>query len=954
MVTLTPDQGLIRQLLSAPHTRVVLYYVALVLTVLIVVRVFPEARHHLTPEALISEFNGLPGTPSASGPAGRGGFLSQPNVGLRTLLTMLITLLMVFPVAWVYMITKQQVRYDRALVQSLVLLPIAVTGVIIIVQSSLELAFGLAGIVAAVRFRQTLQDTTDAVYIILVIGIALAAGVQALIVAFVLSATFNIVVLTMWRLDVGDIYAPEKTGKKKKKKKEVAPATTGEFPSAPDRRRGSMMIDSASLRQIVETSPESELQPVTNPELSVLEFNSRVLALAEDRGLPLLARVRFLSIFSTNLDEFFMVKVGGLKQAVAEGITKRAIDGQTPGELLQASAVKLRALVRRQHRCFKALTTEGEEREILRLRTWENLQEEERGYLKTYFDERVFPVLTPKAITTAPGHPFPYMEDLLLSLAIVVRDPRTARDHFVHLKIVDALPRFVQLPESTDFLPIEEVIRANIASLYPGREVLEVHPFRITRSAQIEFDEKGAANFLEALEDEVHRRAGGAVVRIEVEHSMPYAIRDLLLSELRREDSGQGIPLEASDLYEVDGLVDLGGLCEIAALPLPELDYPPFTPTPAVDESRSIFDIMDEHDVLLHHPYDAFDSSVGKFFAEAAQDPDVRAIKLTLYRPGGPSPITESLLQAAAAGKDVSVFVEVKARFDEELNIYWAKQLERAGIHVVTGLVKLKTHAKLALIVRQQGERFRSYAHIGTGNYNAKTATQYTDLGLLTADERICTEVNQLFNELTGSARAPHGDFQKILVSPTNLLARFLEMIEREVAHVRAGRGGRIRAKMNGLADTEVIEALYRASQAGVEIDLVVRSICSLRPKVPGLSDNIRVVSAVGRFLEHGRIYHFENGGNPEYYIGSADWRSRNLRRRVEVATVVTDPALCRRLDHILNTEIHDPAAWHLKTDGTYVAGADSMADVRSAQDQFMHEAVVAQVQEELPSSGRG
>lgn len=953
MAMVTPDQGPIRQLLSAPHTRVVLYYLAMVLTVVLVVKLVPEAGQHLTPEALISEFDGqIPGTSSGSGYGGGGGFLSQPNVGLRTLLTMLVTLLLVFPVAWVYMITKQEVRYDRSLVHSLVLLPIAVTGVIIIVQSSLELAFGLAGIVAAVRFRQTLQDTTDAVYIILVIGIALAAGVQALIVAFVLSATFNMVVLTMWRLDVGDIYAHLPKEKKKKKKKEEAlpPATTGQFPSAPDRRRGSMMIDSASLRQIVETSPEPSLQPVTNPELSVLEFNSRVLALAEDPGLPLLARIRFLSIFSTNLDEYFMVKVGALKQAVAEGITKQSIDGQTPSELLQASGVKLRALVRRQYRCFGALVADGEESDVLRLRTWENLSEDERAYLKTYYDERVFPVLTPKAITTAPGHPFPYMEDLLLSLAIVVRDPRTSRDHFVHLKIVDALPRFVQLPESNDFLPIEEVIRANIASLYPGREVLEVHPFRITRSAQIQFDEKGAANFLEALEDEVHRRAGGAVVRIEVEHSMPYAIRDLLLSELRREDSGQGIPLQASDLYEVDGLVDLGSLYEIADLPIPELDYPPFTPAPVVDDRRSIFDVIEENDVLVHHPYDAFGSSVGKFFADAAQDPDVRAIKLTLYRPGGPSPITESLLQAAAAGKDVSVFVEVKARFDEELNIYWAKQLERAGIHVVTGLVKLKTHAKLALIVRQQGDRFRSYAHIGTGNYNTKTATQYTDLGLLTADERICIEVTQLFNELTGSARAPHGEFQKLLVAPTNLLARLLEMIEREIEHVRAGRGGRIRAKMNGLADTEVIEALYKASQAGVEIDLVVRSICALRPKVPGLSDNIRVVSAVGRFLEHGRIYHFENGGDPEYYIGSADWRPRNLRRRVEVVTVVTDPAICRRLDHILNTEIHDPAAWHLKADGSYVAGASSMADVRSAQDLFMHEAVAAQVRDELPS----
>lgn len=940
--------GVIRRLLGSPVARVLLYYLVLVLVVMVVLRVVPDARRYLTPVppsgiGAMNELSQL--MPEAQLPQTETGFLSQPNIALRSVLSILAALVLVIPVAWVYMITKREVRYDQSLVHTLIMLPVAVTGVILIVQDSIALAFSLAGIVAAVRFRHTLQDTKDAVYIILSIGIALAAGVQALIVALVLSATFNLLVLVLWWFNVGDIYAPER---------KLSAATTGEFLSVPDRKRGSAMIDARALAPAKGGVGEPGLQPAINPELSLLEFNSRVLALAEDDSLPLLARVRFLSIFSSNLDEFFMVKVGGLKQVVAEGITRRSIDGRAPHELLQATAVKLRALVRRQYRCFAALLGDGQHPDAPRLRRWEDVAAVEQAYLRTYFDERVFPMLTPKAITLSPGHPFPYIEDLLLSLAIVVRDPRTSRDHFVQLKVVDALPRFVHLPDTHDFVPIEQIIQANIAALYPGREVLEVHPFRLTRSAQVQFDEKNVTNLLEALEDEVRRRAGGAVVRIEVERSMPFAIRDMLLGELRREESGHGVPLEASDLYEVDGPVDLGGLSEVAAVPMPDLDYPPFTPAPAVVPDRSIFDEIDQRDILVHHPYDDFETSVGRFFEEAAQDPDVRAIKLTLYRPGGKSGITDALIKAAAAGKDVSVFVEVKARFDEELNIYWAKQLERAGIHVVTGLVKLKTHAKVALVVRRLGDRFRSYAHIGTGNYNATTARQYTDLGLLTADEAISTEVGNLFNELTGSSRPPHGDFRHLLVAPTNMLDRFLAMIRREAEHARAGRGGHIRAKMNGVADTEVIEALYQASQAGVRIDLAVRAICALRPGVPGLSENIRVVSTVGRYLEHARIFYFANGREPEYYIGSADWRPRNLRRRVEAIVPVRAADLRERLDRILETEFADPAAWQLQPDGTYLAGTSAIGEVRTAQDRFMNLATDAQVQDELRPSVPG
>ncbi|NIM52263.1 MAG: polyphosphate kinase 1 [Gemmatimonadales bacterium] len=925
-------------LLQSPLTRVILYYILLVLGVLGLIQLFPA----LESAFLLGRIGALAGlsefaeqVPEAALADPSSGFLERPGLALRTVVAALGALALAMPVAWVYIVTKRDVRYDQSVVHTVIMLPIAVAGIVIIVQDSLPLAFSLAGIVAAVRFRNTLQDTKDAVYIFLAIGIGLAAGVQALLVAVVMSVAFNIVVVALWRLNVGELYAAEPTIKKKKKKAaEPLPAVA----AVPDRKRGSMMIDSAELLAVPTAKVKGTAEPVLNPELSVLEFDSRVLALAEEPDIPVLARVRFLSIFSSNLDEFFMVKVGGLKQAMAEGVTKRSIDGQTPRELLQTIAVKLRALVRRQYRCFQQLCDNALGPHGIRIRRWAELDREEQEYLREFFDERVFPMLTPKAITQAPGHPFPYIEDLLLSLAVVIRDPRTARDHFVHLKIVDALPRFVQLPDSHDFLPLEEVIGANIGALYPGRQVLEVHPFRITRSGEIQFDEK-AANFLEALEDGARRRPSGAVIRIEVERSMPYAIRDLLLSELRREESGHGIPLEASDIYETEGMVDLGALGEIADLPLPEFDYPPFTAANPIDPEQSVFAVLDEGDVLVHHPYDSFETTVQRFLVEAAADPDVVAIKLTLYRPGGPSAITDALLHAAAAGKEVSVFVEVKARFDEELNIYWAKQLERGGIHVVTGLVKHKTHAKLALVVRRRGDTLYRYAHIGTGNYNAQTACQYTDFGLLTSEEAICNDLSTLFNELTGSSRPPAAEFTRFLVAPTNMLQRFIELIEREKKYAEAGHEAHIRVKINGLADTELIEALYHASQAGVRIDLSVRAICALRPGVPGLSDNIRVTSILGRFLEHGRIFYFANAGDPEYYIGSADWRPRNLRRRVEVVTPVLDPVACSKLDRILEAELNDPAAWELEADGTYVQGEG--AGTSGTQEQLLEQLAV-------------
>jgi polyphosphate kinase len=564
-----------------------------------------------------------------------------------------------------------------------------------------------------------------------------------------------------------------------------------------------------------------------------------------------------------------------------------------------------------------------------------DLDDSEREYVRAFFDERILPLLTPKAITLAGGHPFPFIEDLLLSLAVVVRDPRTSRDHFVHLEVSDALPRFIQLPDSDDFVPVEEAIAGNVGDLYSGRQVLEVHPFRITRSVDVKFDEKQAANFLEALEDELRRGPEGGIVRIEVLRSMPFPIRDLLLRELRAMEENKGMALLASDIYEVDDLVDLGSLKEIAELNRPELQYMPINPRHPVGTEESMFDILDQRDLLVHHPYESFDSTTERLIVEAAHDPDVVSIKMTLYRPGGPSACTDSLMQAAAAGKDVSVFIEVKARFDEELNIFWAKQLERGGIHVVTGLVKHKTHAKLLLIVRRKGDTVRRYAHIGTGNYNARTARQYTDLGLLTTDDDVCADVTHLFNELTGSSRPPAGEFRTSMVAPTNMLSRFIELIDREADHARAGRAAHIRVKMNGLSDGEIIEALYRASQAGVRIEAIVRGICAVRPGLPGVSENIRVVAAVGQFLEHARIFHFANGGSPEFYVGSADWRPRNLRRRVEFVTLVKDAQACQRLHEILDTELNDPYAWQLRTDGSYVQQVPTEG-ARSAQQLFM------------------
>lgn len=673
----------------------------------------------------------------------------------------------------------------------------------------------------------------------------------------------------------------------------------------------------STRRDKVARDPERFL----NAHLSTVEFNARVLALSDDDRTPFAARLRFLSIFSTNLDQVFMIEVAALQHQIAAGVVDHSPDGLTPAENLESIAMRVRQLVARQYRAFAELARAPEARGAIALREWADLEPGERAELERRFADEIAPLLTPKALTRAPGHPFPHIADRRLSLAVMLRDQAHGPPHFAVLELPATLPRFLPIGER-GVVALETVVRAQLATLFPGREVVSAHAFRLTRAGDILLDELGTASFVQAVGEEVRRRPWGPVVRIEVDRAMPAPLREVLHRELRFEESGRHSALGPSDVYEADGPVDLGALSELATRAGPALDYPPFTPADPFVDARSVCDALERGDVLVHHPYDSFAASFERFIAEAADDPDCVAIKLTLYRPGGPSRLGEALRRAATQGKDVSVFVELKARFDEEANIGWAHNLETAGIHVITGLATLKTHAKIALIVRRVGGRTRRYAHVGSGNYNPDTAKVYTDLGLFTADALITEDVHALFNELTGSARPPQAEFRRLLVAPTNMLDRFLELIDRETEHARAGRGGRIRAKLNGLADATVIDALYRAAQAGVDVDLAVRGVCMLRPRLTGLSERIRVVSVLGRFLEHARIYQFGNGGAPEYYIGSADWRPRNLRRRVEVITPVDDPRARARLDEILDRQLADPEAWTLQADGSYVREA--------------------------------
>jgi polyphosphate kinase len=647
-----------------------------------------------------------------------------------------------------------------------------------------------------------------------------------------------------------------------------------------------------------------------NRELSWLDFNARVLRHAEDGRTPLLERAKFLAIFSENLDEFFQVRVAGLKDQAAAGVTATSADRTSPADQLRAIRAKVEDLLVRQSRAFRddvvpALAANG-----IILSNWEQLDDDDRAALVEEFEQRIFPVLTPLAVD--PGHPFPYISNLSLNLAVSVRDPVADERRFARVKVPPLLSRFVVMPDGERFVPLEQVIAAHLDALFPGMVVESHSPFRVTRNADLSLEEDEADDLLAAVELELRRRRFGRAVRLEIDETMDDDVREFLVGEL---------DLAPDDVYVIDGPLDLGGLWAVHALDRPALKDEPWAPVTqprlapaAPDEGVDVFAAIRDRDILVHHPYDSFATSVEAFIEQAAADPDVLAIKQTLYRTSGDSPIVEALIRAAERGKQVAVLVELTARFDEQANIAWARALERAGVHVVYGLVGLKTHTKTALVVREEGGGVVRYCHIGTGNYNPRTARLYEDLGLLTANADLGADLTDLFNYLTGYSR--QDAYRKLLVAPIGLREALVELIRREAA---AGADGRIVMKMNALADHRMIDELYEASQAGVSIDLIVRGICCLRPGVPGLSDNVTVRSIVGRYLEHSRIFAFGRRERRRYFIGSADLMTRNLDLRVEAVVPVEAEELQARLQEVLDVNLaDDELAWSLGADDAW------------------------------------
>lgn len=694
------------------------------------------------------------------------------------------------------------------------------------------------------------------------------------------------------------------------------------------------------MRRRKQTTVEVDLQDPQyyfSREASWIEFNNRVLHEAFDPRTPLLERLKFLAIFSSNLDEYFMVRVAALKEQVEAQVSKLSADGRTPQEQLTLINERLRPLVTQQHRHFQEALRPQLSAQGIYLLDYIDLTQEQRSYLQAYFEAQVFPVLTPLAID--PGHPFPYISNLSLNLAVVVKDSVTGEELFARVKVPQVLPRFIELPIETQDLPttvaksratvwagvpLEQVIAHNLEALFPGMNIQEYHPFRITRNTDLDVEEDEADDLMLAIEQELRkRRFGGSVVRLEINSSMPDNIRAMLIEEME---------LSATDVYEIDGLLCLRDLFAFMGLPLPELKDEPWSPvthprlkrvveTPLIEAATSeenFFAAIRKQDILVHHPYHSFSRSVQRFIEEAALDPEVLTIKMTLYRTSGDSPIVQALINAAENGKQVAALVELKARFDEENNINWAKKLESVGVHVVYGLVGLKTHTKLVLVVRREAGGIKRYVHIGTGNYNPKTARLYTDLGMFSCREELGADLTDLFNHLTGYSRQQ--SYRKLLVAPMNLRDRMLNFIDREIEHQRNGGQGRIVAKMNAIVDPQLIVALYEASQAGVQIDLIIRGICCLRPGLKEVSENIRVVSIVGRFLEHARVFYFNNNGDAEVYIGSADWMPRNLDRRVEAVVHVEDLNLAQDLQEMLGIALADNRqAWDLQPDGKYI-----------------------------------
>ncbi|WBB82379.1 RNA degradosome polyphosphate kinase [Micromonospora sp. WMMD882] len=652
-----------------------------------------------------------------------------------------------------------------------------------------------------------------------------------------------------------------------------------------------------------------------NRELSWLDFNARVLTLAEDPRTPLLERAKFLAIFASNLDEFYMVRVAGLQRRLSAGLPVRGGDRMPLRTQLELIAEKSADLVARHAACFVDDVRPKLAAEDIHLLGWSDLGDPERERLRTYFRDQIFPVLTPLAVD--PAHPFPYISGRSLNLAVTVRDPHGGTELFARVKVPNNVPRFVRVCRDLPgvrFLPVEELISVHLGQLFSGMQVVECHLFRVTRNAELEVDEDRDEDLLQALERELARRRFGPPVRLEVAASISDHMLELLVREL---------DMDAHDVLRVPGLLDLSALWQVyGAADRPDLKDPPFVPAthPRLTEGevpRSVFATLRDGDILVHHPYHSFATSVQRFVEQAAADPHVLAIKQTLYRTSGDSPIVDALVDAAEAGKQVVVLVELKARFDEVANIGWARTLERAGCHVVYGLVGLKTHCKTSLVVRQEGNQIRRYCHIGTGNYHPKTARLYEDFGMLTADPEIGADLTDLFNVLTGYSRQTA--YRRLLVAPQGIRRGLVERIDREIAHTRLGTPGLVQIKVNSLVDEEITDALYRASRAGVHVDLLIRGMCTLRPGVPGLSENIRVRSILGRFLEHSRVFRFGNDGATEFWMGSADLMHRNLDRRVEALVQVSDPVARAELDHVLTAAMSPEVdAFELAPDGTW------------------------------------
>lgn len=653
-----------------------------------------------------------------------------------------------------------------------------------------------------------------------------------------------------------------------------------------------------------------------NRELSWLDFNWRVLYQAIDERTPLLERVRFTAIASSNMDEFFRKRVGGLKRLHHAGVRTLSPDGRTPEEQLQL----IERAVRPMHHTISdtwehVLKHQLREAAGIHILDYTQVTPSQERMLQAYFHDQIFPILTPLAVD--PGHPFPFISNLSLSIAVLLRHPKRGTEHFARIKVPTSRDRWVPLDAPLHFIPLEQVIISNLPELFRGMEIVSVNVFRITRNADIRRDEEEAEDLTELITEELRERRFAPVVRLEVERAMPDHVRQLLMREL---------DLEPADVYETDGLINVNDVMKLADLPLPEHRFSPWEPVVPMrllhegeaKDRPDIFTVIRNGDLLVHHPYESFRASVQRFVEEAADDENVLAIKQTLYRTSDESPIVEALMKAAEAGKQVAVLVEVKARFDEENNIEWGQMLEKAGVHVTYGLVGLKTHAKVTLVIREEGGLLRPYCHFGTGNYNPSTARIYTDLGFFTCQPELGYDLINLFHYLTGYAPAQH--YQRLITAPREMRNAFIRLVRQEIANQKKYGNGRIIAKMNALDDVEMIQELYRASQGGVQIDLIVRGHCRLRPGLEGYSENIRVMSIIDRFLEHSRIYYFGNNGNPRVLIGSADWQRRNLDDRVETIVQVDDPALQARLIRILEFALNDNrSAWDLGPDGCYV-----------------------------------